>query len=170
MKKAFRIYNEVLNYIAVIGLIGFLGCVTLQVFARVFLPTSPNWTEELARFLFIFMVAFAGQTAVTKDEYVGVELLTERFPVKVQKIIKILVLTAIWVFSVIVCIFAVVGPKGLLATTPAGMVSTALKLPMRQVYVSLAILFGLYMVSYLMKIICVIKDIDVYDKKKTGEE
>lgn len=170
MKKAIRIYNEVLNYIAVVGLIGFLACVTLQVFARVFLPTSPNWTEEMARFLFIFMVAFAGNTAVAKNEYVGVELLTERFPAKVQKLIKILVLAAIWVFSVIVFTMAVMGPKGLLAMTPVSMVSTALRLPMRQIYVSLAILFGLYIISYALKILCVVKEIDVYDKKKTGEE
>ena len=80
MKKAIRTYYNVLTYIAVAGLVGFLACVALQVFARVFLPKSPNWTEEAARFLFIFMVGFAGNTAVGKDEYVGVELLTERFP------------------------------------------------------------------------------------------
>lgn len=170
MKKFFRIYNEILNYIAVVGLVGFLGCVTLQVFARAFLPTSPNWTEELARFLFIFMVAFAGQTAVTKDEYVGVELLTERFSAPMQKAIKIIVLTLITAFSVIVFGFSVVGPKGLLAMTPASMRSTALMLPMKNVYISLVILFGLYMSSYVMKIITIVKGIDVYETKKTEEE
>ena len=169
MKKIFKIYNEVLNYIAVLGLIGFLLCVALQVFARVFLPTSPNWTEELARFLFIYMVAFAGNTAVAKDEYVGVELLVERFPLGVQKAIKILVLTAILVFSTIVFTMSVMGPKGLLATTPFGMVSTALRLPMRKVYFSMAILFGLYIVSYVMSILSVIMNIDIYDKVKTEE-
>ena len=170
MKKIFRIYNEILNYIAVIGLIGFLGCVTLQVFARAFLPTSPNWTEELARFLFIFMVAFAGQTAVTKDEYVGVELLTERFSPFMQKVIKLIVLTMITAFSVIIFFLSVAGPKGLLAMTPANMRSTALMLPMKGVYVSLVILFGLYMLSYVMKVLSIIFDIDVYDKKKKEEE
>lgn len=170
MKKAIKIYNEILNYIAVIGLVGFLACVTLQVFARVFLPTSPNWTEEAARFLFIFMVAFAGNTAVAKDEYVGVELLTERFPEKVQKVIRILVLAAIWVFSVIIFFMVVMGSKGLLAMTPVTMVSTALMLPMRQIYVSMAILFGLYIINFALRILCVIKDIDVYDKAKTEEE
>jgi TRAP-type C4-dicarboxylate transport system permease small subunit len=169
MKKIFKIYNEVLNYIAVLGLVGFLFCVALQVFARVFLPTSPNWTEELARFLFIYMVAFAGNTAVAKDEYVGVELLVERFPAVVQKAIKILVLTAILIFSAIIFFTSVMGPKGLLAITPVGMVSTALRLPMRKVYLSMAILFGLYIVSYIMNIICVIKGIDIYEKGKTEE-
>ena len=170
MKKAIRIYYEVLTYIAVAGLIGFLACVTLQVFARVFLPKSPNWTEEAARFLFIFMVGFAGNVAVGKNEYVGVELLTERFPEKIQKIVKIAVLTAIWIFSVLVFFTAVIGPKGLLAMTPASMVSTALQFPMKKIYYALVILFGLYIISYALRIICVIRDIDVFDKKKAGEE
>lgn len=170
MKKAIRTYYDVLTYIAVVGLVGFLACVALQVFARVFLPKSPNWTEEAARFLFIFMVGFAGNVAVGKDEYVGVELLTERFPEKVQKIIKIAVLAALWVFSVIIFSMAVVGPKGLLAMTPASMVSTALQLPMKQVYLSLVILFGLYIISFALRIFCVIKDIDVFDKNKKAEE
>ena len=170
MKKAIRIYYDVLTYIAVAGLIGFLACVALQVFARVFLPKSPNWTEEAARFLFIFMVGFAGNTAVGKDEYVGVELLTERFPEKVQKTIRIAVLAALWVFSVIVFSMSVVGSKGLLAMTPPAMVSTALQLPMKKVYFSLVILFGLYIISFALRIFCVIRDIDVFDKKKTEEE
>lgn len=166
MKKAFKLYNDILAYIAMLGLVGFLGCVTLQVFARVFLPTSPNWTEEAARFLFIFMVGFAGNTAVSKDGYVGVELLTELFPAALQKLIKILVLVAILIFSVIIFWFSIVGPAGLLAKTPASMVSTALTLPMKYIYISIAILFGLYIISFAMRIICVVLDIDIYEDEE----
>lgn len=169
MKKFFKIYNDILTYIAVIGLLGFLACVTLQVGARVFLPKSPNWTEEAARFLFIFMVAFAGNVAVAKDEYVGVELLTERFPAGIQKLIQILVLVATAAFSVIIFVAAVVGPKGLLAMTPASMVSTALLLPMKQVYISLAILFGFYILSFIMRIVCIVLNIELFEKKKEEE-
>lgn len=166
MKKAMRIYNDVLAYIGVIGLIGFLSTVLLQVTSRTFLPTAPNWTEEASRFLFIFMVGFAGNTAVSTDGYVGVELLTEHFPAALQKIIKILVLVAILVFSAIVFYFCVIGPEGLLAMTPPLMVSTALQLPMKYVYIALAILYGLYIISYLMRIYCVITDTDIYEDVK----
>lgn len=164
MKKFMKIYNEVLAYIGVVFLFGFIAAVVVQVVSRTFLPTSPNWTEEASRYLFIFMVGFAGNTAVATDEYVGVDLLTTHFPEKVQKIVKVLVLVAIWVFSIVVFVQCVVGPKGLIAMTPPAMVSTAMTLPMKRIYISLAILFGLYCISYPMRIYCVIKDIDLYEK------
>lgn len=163
MKKAMRIYNEVLSYIGVIGLIGFLVTVIIQVVSRTFLPKSPNWTEEASRFLFIYMVGFAGNAAVSKDGYVGVELLTEHFPDGLKKIVNILVLVGMLVFSTIVFWFCIVGPEGLLAMTPPLMVSTALALPMKYVYVSIAILFGLYVLSFLMRIYCVLTNTDIYD-------
>ena len=163
MKKVMRIYNEILAYIGVIGLVGFLAAVIIQVTSRTFLPTSPNWTEEASRFLFIFMVGFAGNAAVAKDGYVGVELLTEHLPASFQKIIRVLVCIGLLAFSAIVFWSCIVGPEGLLAMTPPLMVSTALALPMKYVYVSIAILFGLYVISYLMRIYCIITDTNIYD-------
>ena len=164
MKKVIKIYSEVLAYIGVVFLIGFIAAVLVQITSRTFLPKSPNWTEEASRYLFIFMVAFAGNTAVATDEYVGVDLLTSHFPNAVQKFVKILVLLMIWVFSIVVFASCVVGPKGLIAMTPPVMVSTAMTLPMKKVYISLAILYGLYCISYPMRIYCVLKDIDLYEK------
>lgn len=164
MKKFMKAYNEILAYIGVVFLIGFIGAVLVQIISRTFLPKSPNWTEEASRYLFIFMVAFAGNTAVGTDEYVGVDLLTSRFSPKMQKVLKVLVLLAIWAFSIVVFVFCVVGPKGLIALTPPAMVSTAMTLPMKKIYISLAILYGLYCLSYPMRIYCVIKDIDLFEK------
>lgn len=163
MKKVMRVYNDILAYIGVIGLVGFISAVLIQVISRTFLPTSPNWTEEASRFLFIFMVAFAGNTAVSQDAYVNVELLTEHFPAGLQKVMKVLVLAMLLAFSAFVFWFCIVGPEGLLAMTPPLMKSTALGLPMKYVYVSSAILFGLYIVSYIMRIYCVITDTNIYD-------
>lgn len=167
MKKILKVYNEILAYIGVVFLIGFIGAVLVQIISRTFLPKSPNWTEEASRYLFIFMVAFAGNTAVATDEYVGVDLLTARFSPSVQKGLKVIVLLAIWVFSIVVFVACTVGPKGILALTPPTMASTAMRLPMNKVYISIAILYGLYCLSYPMRIYCVLKDINLYEK---GEE
>ena len=152
MQKFIKIYKDIFSYIGVIGLTGFILSVLVQVVARTFLPVAPNWTEEAARFLFIFMVATAGNAAVLNDEYVGVEMLQEMFSKKVQKIFKLVIFVVMLVFSTFVFINCVVGPKGLLAITPPAMVSTALEIPMKYVYTSLAILFGFYIVSYILRI------------------
>ncbi len=152
MRKFIQIYRNIFSYIGMLGLVGFILSVLVQVTARTFLPVAPNWTEEAARFLFIFMVATAGNAAVLSDEYVGVEMLQDLFPPKVQKIFKLTICSVMFIFSAFVFINCVVGPQGLLAITPATMVSTALELPMKYVYVSLAILFGFYIVSYALRI------------------
>ena len=68
MNKIINQYKLIMTYIGIIGLVGFIGSVLIQVTARTFLPTAPNWTEEAARFLFIYMVAFGGNAAVITDE------------------------------------------------------------------------------------------------------
>ena len=60
MEKFIKGYKDVMTYIGILGLIGFIVSVMIQVIARTFLPTAPNWTEEAARYLFIYMVAFGG--------------------------------------------------------------------------------------------------------------
>lgn len=152
MDKIIKVYREIMTAVGIVGLVGFIASVLIQVVARTFLPTAPNWTEEAARYLFIYMVAFAGNAAVISDEYVGVEMLTETFPKVVQGIIKIVILAVLCVFSGFVFINCVIGPQGLLAVTPVTMVSTALLIPMKYIYVSLAFLFGCYIVSFLMRI------------------
>ncbi len=152
MDKIIKYYRDIMTYIGILGLIGFIASVLIQVIARTFLPTAPNWTEEAARFLFIYMVAFAGNAAILNDEYVGVEMLTEMFPAAVQKMIKIGILVVLCAFSGFVFVNCVIGPKGLIAVTPATMVSTALEIPMKYVYFSEIILFGCYIVSCLLRI------------------
>ena len=152
MEKIIKVYREVLTAVGIIGLVGFIISVLIQVVARTFLPVAPNWTEEAARYLFIYMVAFAGNAAVISDEYVGVEMLTEMFPQVIQKIIKIAIAAVLCAFSGFIFINCVVGPKGLLAVTPVSMVSTALLIPMKYIYLSEAFLFGFYVISFLMRI------------------
>ena len=152
MEKIIKVYREVLTAVGIIGLVGFIISVLIQVVARTFLPVAPNWTEEAARYLFIYMVAFAGNAAVISDEYVGVEMLTEMFPQVIQKIIKIAIAAVLCAFSGFIFINCVVGPKGLLAVTPVSMVSTALLIPMKYIYFSEAFLFGFYVISVLRRI------------------
>lgn len=152
MEKVIKVYKEIMTCIGVVGLVGFIASVLIQVIARTFLPTAPNWTEEAARFLFIYMVAFAGNAAVLNDEYVGVEMLVELFPKVVQKAIKTMIIVGLGVFAAFVFFNCVLGAKGLIAITPVTMVSTALELPMKYVYFSEVVLFGCYVISYIFRL------------------
>jgi TRAP-type C4-dicarboxylate transport system permease small subunit len=93
-------YNVLMSSIASIFLMGFITVVMIQVISRTFLPKSPAWTEEVARYFFIYMVAFGASVAVHKKEFVGIDLLTVYFPDTINRLLEILInaglLTLCW--------------------------------------------------------------------------
>ncbi|MDR3265278.1 MAG: TRAP transporter small permease [Synergistaceae bacterium] len=58
---------------------GLIAVVLLQVFARMFLPRSPHWTEEASRFLMLYMVVFAAGLAARDRAYVNVDVFINFF-------------------------------------------------------------------------------------------
>ncbi len=98
------------------------------------------------------------------DEYVGVDLLLEALPASACKGIRLVTQLALCAFSAFVFYNCVIGPDGLLAVTPPAMVSTALELPMKNIYFALVILFGCYVISYLFRIYL------MFTKKEEGRD
>lgn len=153
MKRLFEVFNSIMSYISALGLIGFIISVMVQVIARTFFPTAPSWTEEAARYLFIYMVAFGASVAVHKREFVGVELLQDSFhspKIKMGFLLGIDIL--LFIFSIIVLKKSVLK----FAIFKYRMVSTAMEIPMQYVYFSLIILFTLLVISFALEIINII--------------
>ena len=71
LNKFIKGYMEVLYALSSVFYIGFCFCVLVQVISRNFLPNAPSWTEELARYSFIYMVAFGVGLAALKHEFVN---------------------------------------------------------------------------------------------------
>jgi TRAP-type C4-dicarboxylate transport system permease small subunit len=67
--------ERVLEWMSAICFAGLGGVVLLQVFARIFLPRSPHWTEEASRFIMLYMVAFASGLAARERAFVNVDVL-----------------------------------------------------------------------------------------------
>jgi len=65
------------------------GVVLLQIFARVFLPKVPAWTEELSRYLQVYLVAFGAGLAIKNDSFVSVETIFGFMGKKAGLILKI---------------------------------------------------------------------------------
>lgn len=162
VKKIVRIYNDLMNYIAVVCLLGFVISVLVQIFSRTFLPSSPSWTEEASRYLFIYMVAFGGSVAVRKNEYVGVDFLKDILPENFQNILKSIILIIVALFSGYVLINSTLG----FALIKYRMVSTAMQIPMQFVYTSLIIFFALLEISYILEIILVLTKQDAKDREE----
>ena len=100
LKILTKIYYWLLSCLAVVGMIGYIGAVVIQVFSRTFLPSVPSWTEEAARYLFIYSVAIGAGIVSMKDEYARVDILTAKFPAGLKKCYEILVCLILIVFDV----------------------------------------------------------------------
>ncbi|MGF6906504.1 TRAP transporter small permease [Fusobacterium sp. PH5-44] len=144
-------YNSIMSIIAMIFLIGFIGSVLVQVVSRTFLPKTPAWTEEMARYLFIYMVAFGSSVAVRTKEFVGIDMFTNILPKKVRDILGLIISIILLVFSIYTCKNSVA--VFLTRTSKIRMVATATQIHMKYFYYSMAIFFGLLAFSFLLEII-----------------
>ena len=148
-------YNKFMSYLGLICLGGFIISVLIQVISRTFLPKTPSWTEELARYLFIYMVAFGASVAVHKKEFVAVDLIIDFLPKIIRKLIELVINIVLLLFVIFVLLKSVLS----FAILEYRMVSTAMQVPMQYVYFSMIILFGLLILSFVMEILYQVKEI-----------
>jgi TRAP-type C4-dicarboxylate transport system permease small subunit len=81
-----------------------LGIVMLEIVARTFADTSFAWSEELSRYLLIWITYF-GAAALTRDNaHIRVELLIDRFNPGARRIAEIVVALLCLVFSAVICV------------------------------------------------------------------
>ena len=155
MDSLIKKYNKFMSYLGLVCLGGFIISVLIQVISRTFLPKTPSWTEELARYLFIYMVAFGASVAVHKKEFVAVDLIIDFLPKIIRKLIELVINIVLLLFVAFVLLKSVLG----FAILEYRMVSTAMQVPMQYIYFSMIILFGLLILSFVMEILYQVKEI-----------
>lgn len=69
--------------------------VCIQVVSRYALPWSPSWTEELARFCFIYMVSLGAGLAIKDKSYVRVGVIFDRLTPKSRIKLEVFILSCI---------------------------------------------------------------------------
>ena len=70
-----KLVDRVLTVGTMVSFTIMISVVLLQILARYALPVSVHWTEEAARFSFLYTVAFASGLAMRNKAYVNVDLL-----------------------------------------------------------------------------------------------
>ena len=101
MDSLIKKYNKFMSYLGLVCLGGFIISVLIQVISRTFLPKTPSWTEELARYLFIYMVAFGSSVAVHKKEFVAVDLIIDFLPKIIRKLIELVINIVLLLFVIL---------------------------------------------------------------------
>mgnify|MGYP003754244791 FL=1 len=101
----------------------------LQVVFRYLLARPLSWSEELARYLFVWVSLLGAAAGVGSSMKQGLDILTRYFPQKVQRVIDILVRASVIVFC------GILVSKGIELTKIVHLQkSPAMRLPMSWVY------------------------------------
>lgn len=72
-----------------------------QILARDIFIISSMWTEELARFLFVWIVFLGAGTLIEGNEHIRISILADRLPLAASRILRIISNLLILIFCVI---------------------------------------------------------------------
>lgn len=129
--------DRVLLTLAVIALVSLSLTVLLQVASRLFLPITLSWTEELTRYLFIYMVALGAGVVQHRHRHVNVELFHGWLGFRGRAAYLTLISAITFAFTLVVLPnawqFAQIG---------AFQTSPTLRIPMLYIFLSSVVLFG----------------------------
>lgn len=124
--------------LATLALLGIAATVLLQIAGRLVLPFSPAWTEELSRYLFIYMVALSAGVVIRQNRNVNVELFHHWMGPRTRAGYQVLVCLLMGAFALVVLPYA-----WQYAANGAWQTSPTLKVPMLYIFFSTVVLFAL---------------------------
>lgn len=127
--------------LAVLALVTLSITVLLQVVARLLLPISLPWTEELSRYLFIYMVALSAGAVLRRNRNVSVELFHHMLGVRAKASVQAAICLSIGIFAFLVLPYA-----WQYAQNGAWQTSPTLRVPMLYIFFSTVVAFALLLV------------------------
>jgi len=110
---------------------------TAQVIMRRVVGNALSWTEELARYLFIYIGFLSVSLTLRNESAIRIDMVMNLFPATVQKIVKILVQSILLVFFVYVTKVSIDIFQTMTQTSPT------LRISMKWVYLAEVIGFAL---------------------------
>jgi len=143
-----RIKQVVDNTIAAFSvavMVALVVCVVWQVFSRYVLNQPSTMTDELARFLMIWVGLLGAAYTVGKQRHLAIDLLAMALNARKQALLNILINSLIFLFSGLVVVTG--GIKLINKTLATAQVSAAMQIPMGYVYLILP-LCGAVMMFY----------------------
>jgi len=127
-----KFLNEHLEDIFIIPLmIGMSVLIFVQVIMRYVFGNSLVWSEELARYLFVWLVYFSVSYTAKREKHIRIDAALMVFPVKLRPYIEILSEVLIFLFSIFIVVTSITVVQKIAAS---GQHSPALGLPMQLVY------------------------------------
>lgn len=132
MKKAIKILDTVLQNILIFLMVVLVTAVSWQVISRYVFATPSSWTEEVARFMLIWIGVLGAAWAFRTGVHLGLDILPKKLSGNSAQILKYFTVLVIMVFSVSVLIIG--GGSLVILTWELKQYSAVLGLPISYVY------------------------------------
>jgi TRAP-type C4-dicarboxylate transport system permease small subunit len=101
MDKLFTALGLAFRLLTFLAFLVLIGAVALQVTARLTLPNSPAWTEELSRFALLFLVAFGCGLGWRSGELVNVDVVLARLDERGRLVLEIVIVAITVAFALL---------------------------------------------------------------------
>lgn len=134
----------------------------LQVVMRYVFSNSLTWSEELARYAFIWMIYIGVSYGVKTRKHLGVDALSMLFKRKGQIIISMIANISFLVFVVVMTYF------GLDVVTRVTRDSAALQIPMEWVYLAPVVGFALTTIRLIQNLAIEVKELKSINHEKNS--
>lgn len=155
MKMRKNINDKFEEYILVFLFSILVLTVVLQIFFRFVINISFGWSEELARYLLIWIAWIAASYAVHKSAHIRVEIAKDLLKNKLKKVVEVVVLLVCLGFAVFL---AVEGTQFVLAIKMTQQVTPSLGIKMWLVYLAVPVGGTLMGVRFIQQILYIFKN------------
>lgn len=99
LKRIEQGLDAILQPLVFAGIAALIGVITLQIVSRVFF-NAVGWTEEVARFLLVWITFMAGALAFQRGRHIAVTFAVDALPGRWRQIARIVALLAIMAFLI----------------------------------------------------------------------
>ncbi len=125
---------KALKFICFLLMLAMVSIIFLQVLARYLFSNSLSWSEELGRFLFVWMTFLGAALALREKMHVALDLLIMKMPRPLQKICLSIGYLAMFLFT---CVLIYGGYR--FVAKSSHQISAAMQIPMIYVYLVLPV-------------------------------
>ena len=129
------VIDNALRWVIIVIFSVLVACVTWQVFSRYVLGTPSTLTDEIARFLFMWLALIGGAYTFGARRHLAIDLLTATLKGRRRVAAEGAILTVVAIFAAVVMIWG--GYSLVSRTLASGQVTPALRISMGWIYAAI---------------------------------
>lgn len=154
MNKIDAMLNKCEEWFGVLLAVAMTVIIFAQVISRTFLGTPLSWSEELGRYIFVWLCFIGASVALYRGSHLGIDTIVQMVPKKVR---NIMVLTT---YSLVLILLYVMVNEGMtLVAKTAMQKSAAMRIPMSYAYAAIPVSAILMIFHTVVKIINTVMEI-----------